>query len=149
MLSPCLVSPLKPPYPIPLSSGFYKSVPPPTHLLPLPQPGIPLHCGIKPSQDQGPLLPLISEKAILCYICRLGPLGHSLLGGLGPWRSGEFGWLILLFLLWSFKPLQLLQTVPPLGILWSVQWLAASIYLCICHALTKPLRRELYQVPAS
>jgi hypothetical protein len=34
-----------------------------------PHPRIPLHWGIKPSQDQGPLLPLKTEKAILCYIC--------------------------------------------------------------------------------
>ena len=28
-----------------------------------------LHWGIKPSQDQGPLLPLMPDKSILCYIC--------------------------------------------------------------------------------
>ena len=39
----------------------------PHPLLPL-CPGIPLHQGIKPSQDQGPLLSLMSDKAILCYI---------------------------------------------------------------------------------
>jgi hypothetical protein len=32
----------------------------PTHPLLLPGPGIPLHWGIEPSQDQGPLLPLMS-----------------------------------------------------------------------------------------
>jgi len=30
---------------------------------------IPLLCGIKPTLDQGPPLPLLSGKAILCYIC--------------------------------------------------------------------------------
>jgi len=40
-----------------------------THsLLPL-YPGIPLHWGIEPSQNQVPLLPLLPNKAILCYIC--------------------------------------------------------------------------------
>ena len=28
-----------------------------------------LHWGIELSQDQGPLLPLMTYKAILCYIC--------------------------------------------------------------------------------
>jgi hypothetical protein len=41
----------------------------PMHTLPVPGPGIPLHWGIVSSQDQGPLLPLITNKAILCYIC--------------------------------------------------------------------------------
>jgi hypothetical protein len=31
------------------------------HPLPLPGPGILLHWGIEPSQDQGPLLPLMTE----------------------------------------------------------------------------------------
>jgi hypothetical protein len=30
-------------------------------------PQIPLHWGIKPSQDQGPLLPLMPDKTIFCY----------------------------------------------------------------------------------
>jgi hypothetical protein len=34
----------------------------------LPCPGIPLHRGMEPSQGKGPLFPLISNKAILCYI---------------------------------------------------------------------------------
>ena len=37
--------------------------------LPPPDPGIPLHWGIESSQDQGPLFPLIQDKAILCFIC--------------------------------------------------------------------------------
>jgi hypothetical protein len=40
----------------------------PTHPLLLPCPGIPLHWGIEPSQDQGPLLSLMSNKANLCYV---------------------------------------------------------------------------------
>jgi hypothetical protein len=46
------------PYPIPL---FLL-----THPLLLPCPGIPLHWGIKSSQDQGSLLPLMSNKARGC-----------------------------------------------------------------------------------
>ena len=38
---------------------------------------------------------------------------------------------------------------PPLGTPWSVQWMAASIYLCIGQALAEPLRRQPYQAPVS
>ena len=54
---------------IPSSSpSFCESVPPSTYPLLPPCPGIPLHWVIKPSQDQGPLLPFMSNKAILGYI---------------------------------------------------------------------------------
>ena len=65
MLSPFLVPPCKHPSP---------SSPPPApmrvlpYLLPPYRPGIHLHWGIEPSQDQGPLLPLMIEKASLYYI---------------------------------------------------------------------------------
>jgi hypothetical protein len=66
----------------------------PIHPLPLPCPGIPLQWGIEPSQDQGPVLSLMSHKAILCYICiwSHGSLHvHSLVGGLVPESSGGTG----------------------------------------------------------
>ena len=44
-----------------------------------------------------------------CYICIWSHV-YSLVGGLVPGSSGESGWLILLFLLWGCKPLQLLQS---------------------------------------
>jgi hypothetical protein len=34
---------------------------------------------------------------------------------------------------------------PSLGTLCSVQWMAVSIYFCICQALAEPCRRQLYQ----
>ena len=37
-----------------------------------------------------------------------------------------------------------LSLTPPLWTLCLVQWLAASILLCICQALAEPLRRQLY-----
>jgi hypothetical protein len=49
--------------------GFYEGDPPPIHPLPPPCPQIPLHCSIESSNDQGPLLPLMPNKIILCYIC--------------------------------------------------------------------------------
>ena len=67
---------------------------PVTHPLLLPGPGIPLHWGIEPSHDQRPLLPLITNKAILWYICILSHEFHhvySLIGGLVPGSSGATG----------------------------------------------------------
>jgi hypothetical protein len=104
MLFPFLVSPPKTPYPI---------LPPSAHPLPLPCAAIPLHWTIWPSQDQGPLLPLMSNKAILCYICSWSHESlhvYSLVGGLVPRSSGSTGWFILFFLLWGCKLLQLLQS---------------------------------------
>ena len=66
--------------------------PPPTHPLPPHHSSIPLRWGIKPPQDQGPPLPLISDKAILYYICiwSHGSLHvYSLVGGLVPGSSGR------------------------------------------------------------
>jgi hypothetical protein len=72
----------------------------PTHPLRLPGLGIPLHWGIKPSQDQGPLLPLLSNKAILCYICSWSHEFlhlYSLVGGLVLGSSESTGCFILFF----------------------------------------------------
>jgi hypothetical protein len=95
------------PFPVPPTQTFYspfpcfcKSVPRPTHPLPPFRPGIPLHWGIEPSQD----LPLMPNKAILCYICSWSHGSHhvySLLDGLVPGSSGGSGWLTLLFFLWG------------------------------------------------
>ena len=82
------------------------------HQHPHPHLGIPLHWGIKTSQDQGPLLPSMYNKAILYYIC--GWSHMSLVGEFVPGSSVGSGWLILLFFLWVCKPLQLLSLTPPL-----------------------------------
>ena len=91
-----ILSPSKTLYPIPPPTASMKVIP---HPLQPPRPGIPLHWGIKPSQDQAPLLPLMSNKAILCYLCGWshGSLHvYSLVGDLVP---GSSGWLIFLFFL--------------------------------------------------
>ena len=63
MLSPSLVSPLQTPLSYPPLHCFYEGAPPPTYPL-LPHcPSFPLHWGIKPSQDKGPSLPLMPDKA--------------------------------------------------------------------------------------
>jgi hypothetical protein len=92
--------------------------------------GIPLHWGIEPSQDQGPLLPLMSNKAILCYICRWSDESnhvYSLVGGLVP---GSSGWYQLVHIVVPPSGLQtpsdpwVLSLAPPLGTLCSVQRMA-------------------------
>jgi hypothetical protein len=69
----------------------------PTHscflILPFLYTAIRLHFG--PSQDQWPLLPLMTNKAILCYICIWSHGFHrvySFVGGLVPGSSGGTGW---------------------------------------------------------
>jgi hypothetical protein len=65
----------------------------PTHPLLSPCPGIPLYWGIEPSQDQGPLLPLMLDKATLCYICVWSHGSfyvYSLVGGLVPGRFDKW-----------------------------------------------------------
>jgi hypothetical protein len=133
MLSPFLVSPPKAPYPTPPYPCS------PTYPLPLPYLGIPLQWDIEPSQDQGPLLPLMSNKAILCYICSWssGSLHvYSLVGGLVPGSSG--GYLLIHIVV---PPMELQVPSAPsvlslssssteaLGTLCSVQWLVESIHL--------------------
>ena len=66
----------------------------PTHSLPLPCTGIALHWGIDPSQDLGPLLPLMCNKAILCCICSWshGSLYVEVLGVLvGSYCCSSYG----------------------------------------------------------
>jgi hypothetical protein len=69
--------------------------------------GIFLRWGMEPSQDQGPLLTLMSDKDILCYMygSSHGALHvYCLVDGLVPGSSGASGWLISLFLLWVANP---------------------------------------------
>jgi hypothetical protein len=63
---------------------------------------------------------------------------------------GDLGvWLVDIVLPIGHKPLQFLALTLPLGTPCSGQWLNASISLCICPALAKSLRRQLYQAPVS
>jgi hypothetical protein len=67
ILYPFLVFPPQIPYTF--LPCFYEGTPSHIHPLQPPHPGILLQWGIEPSQDQGPLFPLMPDKAILCYIC--------------------------------------------------------------------------------
>ena len=71
MLYPFLVSPLQNPYPFPTYPASMRVLPGPTYSLPPQCPSIPLHWGMKPSQDQGPPLPffpLIPPLGSLCSV---------------------------------------------------------------------------------
>ena len=103
MLSPFLIYTPETHYPILLL--LWGCTPPTNPLLPHCH-HIPLHRTIEPSRDQGPLLRLMPNKAILCYRCGWshGSLHvYSLVDVLDP---GSSGWLIWLFFLWGYKPLQ-------------------------------------------
>jgi hypothetical protein len=70
----------------------------------LPWPGISLHWGTEHSQDHGPLLPLMNNKAILCYIC--------------SWFHGSLhmysGWWFSPWELWVYWFIHIV--VPPMGL---------------------------------
>jgi hypothetical protein len=109
MLSPFPVSPSEIPPPPP--PCLFEGAPLPVHPLLPHHPNIPLPLGIKPWQDQGSPLPVMPNKAILCYICSWShgsPPSHvySLVGGLVSGNLKGSGWLILLLFLWGCKPLQ-------------------------------------------
>ena len=55
---------------------------PPTHPLLLPGPGIPLYWAIESTQDQGPLLPLMTNQVLLSYICSQSHGPFFFIGGL-------------------------------------------------------------------
>jgi hypothetical protein len=59
----------QPPSALPPPLYLYEGAPLPTHTLPPHSPSIPLCWGIKPPWDQRPPFPLLSDKAILCYVC--------------------------------------------------------------------------------
>jgi hypothetical protein len=64
-------------------------------------PSIHLCWAIKPPQDHGSPLPVMPDKALLCYICSWwqGSLHlYSLVSGLVPGSSRGSHWLILFFL---------------------------------------------------
>jgi len=91
---------------------------PPTHSSPH-HPGITLHWGIKPSQDQRLLLLLMPDNAILYYIhcwSHEALQVNSLVGGLVPGSSGESSWLILLFFLWVANPFSSFSSNSSIGV---------------------------------
>ena len=75
---------------------------------------------------------------------------YSLVGGLVPESSGDLvGWYSSSYRVANPPAPLVLSLTPPFRTLCSVQWLAVSICLCICQALSEPLRRQLDQAPVS
>jgi hypothetical protein len=109
----------KPPTPFPFPLLNY--LPTPTFLS-----NIPLHWGIEPSQDQEPLLPLMSQKSILCFIFNWSH--ESFMCTLGWWFSH---WELLVHIVVPTMGLQtpsapwVLSLAPSLGTLCN-GWLRAS-----------------------
>jgi hypothetical protein len=117
---------LSPPLPSPCSR---------IHPLLLSCPGIPLHWGIKPSQDQRSLLSLMTDKAILCYICSWShesppciPFGWCF----SPWELCSY-WLahivVLPMGLQAPSASSVLSLAPSLGMLCSVEWMTINIVM--------------------
>jgi len=112
---------------------------------------IPLCWSIKPPQDQGPPLPMMPDKAILCYICSWSH-GFPHVYSLVPGSSGLGVQLVDIVLPMGLQFPSAPSVLPlglPLGFLGSVQWLAMSMCICIGQALAEPLRGQPYQVPVS
>jgi hypothetical protein len=99
---------------------------------------------------------LMSNKAILCYICGCTHVSlyvYVLCGWwFSPWELCGVWFcdiVVLLMRLQSPSAPSVLSLTPPLETTYSAQWLAVSIHLCVCQTLTKPLRRHLCQAPVS
>jgi hypothetical protein len=101
---------------------------------------------VQSSQDQGPLLLLISNKAIHCYTCHwsLGSLHvYSLVSGLVPGSSGWSRWLILMFILWvanlfsSFSPFSNSSIGDPHSQSNGWLWASASVFIRLWQSLSE------------
>jgi hypothetical protein len=146
----------KPPILFPLPRASMTVLPNlPTHSpTPVLCPGIPLPWGIENPQAQGSLLPLMPTRDIFGqnqYVPPCVLFGWSSSPQELQWRKGV--WPVD-----TIAPSTGLQNpsapsvpspTPPSGTSSSVQWLASSILLCICQALSEPLRRQPYQASIS
>ena len=137
MLSPFLVLPLNSLIlsPKPLILWGCSS----THPLPPPCPGIFLDWGMEPSQDRGPLFPLMPNQAILCSICNWSHESlhvHSSFGVIVPESSG---WLILLFFYGDANPFSSLSPFSHFStMLFNVQFLKHALeghLVVVLHAI--------------
>jgi hypothetical protein len=118
---------------------------PPTHSCITPLASL-LSWGNKPPQDQVPPLPLMPNKAILCYTCSRshGPTHvYSLVGGLVPGHPEGSSYLMFFVLpmeLQSPSATTFFLLTLSLGSLDSVQWLAVVICICLSQVLAEPLK---------
>jgi hypothetical protein len=110
--------------------------------------GLPLHWGIEPSQDQGPPLPLILDKAILCYMCSWSHgslhvysfVGGLVLGTCRGWWVDLVGWYCCLsYGVANPFSSSVLPLTSPLGSPCSIRWLSArtaSIFVRLWQSLS-------------
>jgi hypothetical protein len=90
------------------------------------------------SQNQGSLLSLMTNKAILCYICVWShdSFHDSIIHRWSnPWENWLFHLVVPSMGMQTPSVPSVLSLATPLGTLCSVQWLAESIHLCICQSL--------------
>jgi hypothetical protein len=144
MLSPSEFPLHKPHIPSPFPF-LYEGVPPPAHPL-LPQcSSIPLPW--EPPQNQGAPLPVMPDKAILCYICSWSQwVPTSILSDwwFSPWELWGV-WLVDIVLplgLQTSSAASVFALASPLESLCPVRCLAASNSICIGQALAERLRGE-------
>ena len=148
-----MLSPFSP-NPFPLLPCFHEGAPSPNHPLPLQHLGISLHWENAPSLNQRPLLPVMPDNAILCYIYNWSHGSLCVLNGwcFSPWEFWRV-WLVDNVVppigLQTLTAPSVLSLAPSLGSTCLVRWLAASIINCICMTLAEPLRRHPYLAPAS
>jgi hypothetical protein len=151
MLFPFPISPRDPLF-HPPPPAFYEGVPPPTHShLPTlasptlghqaftePRASPPNWCQTRPSSAS------YAAGAMGRSMCTLWLV-------VSPWELCG-GWLVDIVLpigMQTSSAPSVFSLTPLLGTPCSVQWLSASICLCICQVLAEPLRRQLYQAPVS
>jgi len=140
---PCHKPPISSPCPFSI-----RVFPIPNHLLsPLifPYTGVPALAGPRASPSFGaqqghPLLHMNLESWV--WPCRVFGLWFS------PWKLWFFGIVVLMGLQVPSAP-SIFSLIPPIGTLFSVEWFAANICICIWHTIAVPLRRQLYQAPLS
>jgi len=128
----------------PPSPCFSEDAHPPTHSFPPQHPNILLHWGNEPSQDQGLLLLLMPDNAILCY--RWVEAMGTLCCWFSPWELWGI-WLIDIVVL----PMGLqIPSAPSVffsnSFIWGPRWLTASIIIYISKALADLAVREKGQV---
>ena len=93
--------PLSPKTLNPSSHPLPPSICPSTQPTPTSPPRFPfVVASIEPSQDQGPLLPLMPDKTFLCHIFGWNHV-YPLVHGLVPGSPGASGWPTLLFFPWG------------------------------------------------